>query len=258
MRNCIQELSNISLARLWNLVSNPWKIPMIFADIPVLSNNDAALFLFPDLTPAQIEACRMELLKNNRLFPELDKNMIEKRSRRIILESRHEFLYMAIRFARPQIVFETGVFDGQSSSIILQALHDNNSGMLVSVDLPADYTMIGSTHAMKETTLPAGCPPGWVIPGYLKERHRLFFGDSKKLLPELFNDYPKIDIFFHDSMHTFEYQYFEYTTAWAHIKEGGILLSDDILWSSAFYRFCREKKKICLCLKGPSFGAVRK
>ena len=47
---------------------------------------------------------------------------------------------------------------------------------------------------MPETTLPLNCEPGWLIPDYLKERHRLFFGDSKELLPRLFQDYPEIDL----------------------------------------------------------------
>ena len=34
---------------------------------------------------------------------------------------------------------------------------------------------------------------------------------------------------------------FEYETAYHFLKEGGLLLSDDIHWNSAFYEFCRNK-----------------
>jgi len=107
---------------------------------------------------------------------------------------------MAVRFARPRMVLETGVFDGRSSAVILQALHDNDNGTLVSIDLPATDTIDGSTHRMQDTSLPPGCQPGWAIPDYLRGRHRLELGDSKELLPALFEEYADVDIFLHDSL----------------------------------------------------------
>ena len=65
-----------------------------------------------------------------------------------------------------------------------------------------------------------------------------------------------IDIFFHDSLHTFEHMYFEYKTAWPHLSEAGILLSDDIYWSSAFHRFASEVGRPYL--RVGRLGAVRK
>ncbi len=144
-----------------------------------------------------------------------------------------------MRFGRPEIVFETGVFDGQSS--VLQALEDNGAGRLVSVDLPATSTVDGSTQCMRESSLPAGCDPGWAIADRLRGRQRLILGDSKEWLPRLFTEHPTVDIFIHDSLHTFEHMYFEYSLAWRHLPPGGLLLSDDIFWSAAFHRFCREQ-----------------
>jgi predicted O-methyltransferase YrrM len=206
------------------------------------------LRLFPDLGPVRAEALRRELLGNDRLGQELNRRLLERRRRKALFGGEKEFLYMAVRLGRPRIVFETGVFDGESSAVILQALHDNDEGVLVSVDLPAFETIKGSTHLMPETALPPGCEPGWAIPEYLKERHRLILGDSKEQLPSLFTRFPTIDMFFHDSLHTLEHQYFEYTTAWEHLSNGGLLVSDDIFWSPAFYRFCKEKARAYLRL----------
>ena len=81
-------------------------------------------------------------------------------------------------------------------------------------------------------------------------------GDSKEWLPRLYEEFPNIDIFFHDSLHTFQHQYFEYSTAWPHLSAGGLLLSDDIFWSRAFHKFTREKGKTYMNVSG--FGAIRK
>jgi len=242
---------------LWDLITHPWKVTRLL--IPVrdfTSSADALVATLPGLTIEQAKVCLLDFLRNEIFFVSLDREMIEKRQRRVDYYKYDEFLYMAVRFVKPQVVIETGVFDGKSSAVILQALNDNDRGVLISVDLPATETIQGSTHRMRETTLPMGCEPGWLIPNYLKARHRLFFGESKDLIPKLFQEYPRIDIFFHDSLHTFECQFFEYTTAWTHLSGGGLLLSDDIFWSAAFTKFCRNNKRSFVSLEG--FGALRK
>jgi len=45
-------------------------------------------------------------------------------------------LYFMIRIQKPNVVIETGVHRGVSTSFILQALEDNNKGNLYSIDLP--------------------------------------------------------------------------------------------------------------------------
>ena len=244
------------MAKVWDVVSNPWKIPVILKTPPALSDGQAIEALFPQLTSASIDSCRLELLSNDRFFTELNHAMIEKRHRRIIHRAWYDFLYMAVRFTNAEIVFETGVFDGESSAAILQALHDNGKGLLVSIDLPATEAIPWSTQCMRETVLPPNCQPGWVIPTYLRDRHRLVLGDSTEELPRLLNQYPTIDLFLHDSLHTLAHQYFEYTTAWPHLPEGGLLLSDDIFWNAAWHRFCRAKRRTYVHLG--TCGAVKK
>ncbi len=245
-----------SVGRLWRWAHTPETIPAVLKAPPVLSSVAALLALFPNATSDSAEACRLELLRNNKFFDQLNDKLVGKRHRRTNCDGWNEFLYMTVRFSTPNVVFETGVFDGISSAVILEALRRNGRGVLVSVDLPAVKAIPGSTHRMNEWTLPPGTEPGWVIPDYLRDRHRLVLGDSRELFPDLFREYPNIDIFFHDSLHTFEHQYFEYTSAWPQLAEGGLLLSDDIFWSSAFHRFSKEMGKTYVHLGG--FGAIRK
>ncbi|MFH1063149.1 MAG: class I SAM-dependent methyltransferase [Candidatus Omnitrophota bacterium] len=256
MKSKMMKFMNISIAQLWDLVLNPWKITVLKKSPGALLPVEVIGALFPNLSIPEIKLYRLDLLRNEKLFSEINNRMVEKRQRRVICQEWDEFLYMVIRFLKPQFVLETGVFDGQSSAFILQALCDNDYGKLISVDLPAIEVIDGSTDRMSETTLPSNCSAGWVIPSYLRTRHQLILGDAKKILPDLFQEYPEIDIFFHDSLHTFEHQYFEYSIAWPHLIKGGLLISDDIFWSSAFHRFCKEKNRNYVRLK--YMGAVKK
>ncbi|MGO9125736.1 MAG: class I SAM-dependent methyltransferase [Terriglobales bacterium] len=256
----IQELRQAAgdsrLGRLWRWGRSPLGIAAILQAPEDVSKADAARALFPEVTPEMVEACRLNLLNNGRFFEELNRRYVGKRHRRTNCDGWQELLYILVRFAKPIIVLETGVFDGLSSAVILQALEDNAVGTLISVDLPARTAIEGSTDRMTDSALPAGGSPGWVVPDYLRHRFRLVEGDSREWLPKLLGEYPKLDIFFHDSLHTFEHQYFEYSTAWPHIVPGGLLLSDDIFFNSAFHQFCKQNAKRYVHVEG--FGAIRK
>jgi hypothetical protein len=65
-----------------------------------------------------------------------------------------------------------------------------------------------------------------------------------------------LDIFLHDSLHTYQHQFFEYEVAWPYLAQGGLLLSDDIFWSRAFHRFVSKHK--LQYLNAGNFGIVRK
>lgn len=223
---------------------------------PPLSCAQTIKSLFPKVAASKAEALRAELRDDREFTNTVNGKMFEKRQRQAVVAEWQEFLYIAVRLSRPQTTVETGVFDGLSTAIILLALNRNGNGELISIDLPATETIEGSTDSMLETTLPPGCQPGWLVPDGLRDRHRLLLGDSRELLPRLLSERAKIDIFFHDSMHTFEHQYFEYSQAWPHISDGGLLLSDDIFWSAAFHKFCRERRRRYVRLEG--FGAARK
>lgn len=136
--------------------------------------------------------------------------------------------YAAIRAFAPDVVVETGVASGVSSSYLLLALQKNGRGTLYSIELG------------DERYLPPGKPPGWVVPEQLKSRWDLRIGDSRELLPTLLEELSAVDVFIHDSLHTYEHMLWEYRAAYPFIKPSGLLVSDDAAWNSAFPEFCGE------------------
>ncbi|MBT3408461.1 class I SAM-dependent methyltransferase [Candidatus Woesearchaeota archaeon] len=155
----------------------------------------------------------------------------------------HKIIYLIVRIKKPKIIFETGVFEGLSTTNILLALKDNNEGKLISFDLPPKYSIKSSTDLMKFSSLPKNYLSGWLIPNELKDKWKLHLGDSKKILPKIIKKYKKIDIFLHDSLHTYEHMFWEYNIAWKHLKKKGLLLSDDVYFSKAFHKFSNIKNK---------------
>ena len=153
------------------------------------------------------------------------------------------FLYILVRSLKPEFFLETGVSAGESSTYILQAMHDNNFGKLFSIDFPSAIVEKGLT-----TIMPEGKTSGWAIPENLKDRWELSLGKSEELLPKILESHKEIDVFMHDSLHTYDHMMFEYTTSWDFIKKNGLLLSDDIVvmngkGHSPFVDFAESKQK---------------
>ncbi len=123
--------------------------------------------------------------------------------------------YALIKLLKPEVVVETGVGAGVSSWTILQAMEENGSGRLISIDLPTP-----NTELLPEV--------GYLVPTELRHRWELRTGPSQKLLPQTLNELGKIDIFQHDSRHSYSNQLREYQTAWPFINDGGLLVSDDV------------------------------
>jgi len=138
------------------------------------------------------------------------------------------FLYILCRILRPRIAVETGVASGFSSASILQALEDNQAGEHYSIGL----------HYREGVTIPVGKELGWVIPEHLKHRWRLILGESFRVLPRLLKELGTIDIFLHDSRHTYRTMMKEYTIVWPYLPRGALLLSHDVELNDAFFDFC--------------------
>jgi len=149
-------------------------------------------------------------------------------------------LYLIVRILRPRYVVETGVAAGRSSAFILCALHDNNKGELFSID-PDPRS-------------------GYAIPKELKYRWHFVNSTSQESLPELLRNLGYIDMFLHDSLHTYEVMFFEYISAWPLIKRGGVLLSHDISFNSAFEDFCKNviKAEGKVVYLNKNFAGIRK
>jgi hypothetical protein len=140
-----------------------------------------------------------------------------------INKNSRNFLYFICRILKPKIVVETGVAYGLSSLYILKALENNNSGKLYSVD-----SVFRPWHSKNMI--------GSIIPENLKTNWNLILGSSNKVLPNLFNNLTQVDIFIHDSLHTYKNMMFEFECALNNIKNG-MIISDDILGNDAFHDF---------------------
>ena len=134
--------------------------------------------------------------------------------------------YALIRLLKPAVVVETGVGAGVSSWTILHAMEENSLGRLVSIDLPTPNTEL----------LPG---VGYLVPSELRHRWELRTGPSRRLLPQVLEDLGQIDIFLHDSRHSYANQLREYRAAWPIISDGGMLVSDDVN-NDALYDASRE------------------
>lgn len=135
-------------------------------------------------------------------------------------------LYLFIRLLRPRLVVETGVAHGKSSSAILLALSHNNFGSLLSFDLFEDGSLRdGQTIRM------SGQKTGWLVPSYLRDRWTLKMGDSIEqlaLMKEGGYLAEQIDIFFHDSLHTYEHLTAELDLVAEIMSPAGKILCDNL------------------------------
>jgi predicted O-methyltransferase YrrM len=125
-------------------------------------------------------------------------------------------------------VLETGVAYGVSSVFILKALEVNGRGTLHSVDLPplrSEYKRFW----------------GIAVPEALKDRWRLHRGSSARVLPRLLREIRTIDLFVHDSLHTRGNMRREFDTVWPHLRNGAVLMADDVERNRAFSEL-RQKR----------------
>jgi predicted O-methyltransferase YrrM len=138
--------------------------------------------------------------------------------------------FAVARAFQPDVIVETGVANGISSIYWLLACHLNGKGRLYSIDINnGEY-------------LPAGKPTGWIVPDYLRARWVLQLGDARNILPRTLTEVGSLDIFVHDSLHSYEHMKFEFDEAYPHIRPGGLLMSDDVDFNSAFSDFVRAHR----------------
>ena len=79
-----------------------------------------------------------------------------------------------------------------------------------------------------------------MIPHYLRHRWHLILGKSSEKLAPLFKNVVEIDIFLHDSDHSYQNMLWEFQTAWTYLKAGGLLLSHNIDYNDAFSDFWQD------------------
>ena len=143
--------------------------------------------------------------------------------------------YHVCRLVAPDVTIETGVAHGITSAFILKALAENGKGHLYSIDLPVFKR--GSEDFV-----------GVAVPQRLRDRWKLTLGLSRNVLPRLLSQLGKIDVFLHDSNHSYHNQLLEYRMAWQYLRLGGMLLSDDVNATDAFWDFTQQQGVTPICL----------
>ena len=150
-------------------------------------------------------------------------------------------IYQIIRKLKPDIVVETGVANGASSTFILSAMEANGIGKLYSIDW---------FESEELSFVPKGKKTGWMVPNHLRRRWNLIIGWTEEKLEPLLKQIGIIDIFLHDSDHSYETMKYEYKAAFPYLKINGLLLSDDVRMNTAFDEFTKDNNMPTVIYKG--------
>jgi predicted O-methyltransferase YrrM len=132
-------------------------------------------------------------------------------------------LYALTRWLRPAVVIESGGFIGMSSAFILKALADEKlaTAKLYSVEWSEE------------------CEQGALIPDELRSASSGFVPMCGKVEDFLKRDQlPRsIDMFLHDSSHSYRHMLWEFRQFWPRLRDGGLLVSHDVQMNAAFSEF---------------------
>ena len=170
--------------------------------------------------------------------------------------SERIYLYSILRTLKPKVAVETGVANGFSTAFALLALERNGEGELHSIDYPRTFGEdAGAFHeGIGSVGVPSEHESGWLVPERLRERWTLRLGRSQDELPPLLASIGTIDFFLHDSEHSYECMRFEFTSAWPALRDGGVLVSDDVKSTAAFPEFAAEQRREPIALgRGMAF-----
>jgi predicted O-methyltransferase YrrM len=124
--------------------------------------------------------------------------------------------YAIARILRPAVVVETGTDKGLGSCVFAAALLRNGCGRLTTVDVNPES--------------------GYLISGKYADVVDRVIGDSRRTLQML--DTP-VDLFLHDSLHTFEHETAELDAVRPRLTDQSILLSDNAHGSDALLTFAK-------------------
>jgi predicted O-methyltransferase YrrM len=129
-------------------------------------------------------------------------------------------LYALTRWRRPAVVVESGGFLGMSSAFLLKALVDEG---LTTAKL---YSMEWSED----------CDQGALIPHELRSQFVPLRGKVEDFMRS--DELPSfIDMFLHDSSHSYRHMLWEFRQFWRRLRDSGLLVSHDVHMNAAFPEF---------------------
>ena len=179
-------------------------------------NRDQLGWFISAVTGAEIGQVRdwmRELEEDKKLADELTRRLSSNPRRRICATEPHWARrlgwYALVRAAQPDRVVETGTHLGLGSCVIAAALLRNGHGRLTTIDIdPEAGYLIGEPWA-----------------SVIDRR----VGSSIDMLADLRD----VDVFLHDSLHTYDYETKELTAVEPNLRPDAIILSDNAHESSA-------------------------
>lgn len=179
-------------------------------DIAAL-NRDQLCWFVSAVTGVEIGQVRLwaeELERDNDLIQHLTARLASNPRKRVCAREPHWARrlgwYALVRAIEPEHVVETGTHLGLGSCIIAAALRRNGHGKLTTIDIDPDSGyLIGGTWAT------------------IIDRR---IGSSVDVLGSMDDG---VDIFLHDSLHTYDYEASELVAVQPHLSNGAIVLSDN-------------------------------
>ena len=153
-----------------------------------------------------------------------------------------QFLYWIVRRLKPKTILQTGVSNGLTSAFMMLALAKNGAeGTLHVVDVPAIFNPADSNWTRSGQVfgfvIPEGKISGWMVPDIYRDRFEVQIGDAKILLPQLVDRLTSVDMFYHDSDHSYNHMMFEFEQAKRKLAPTSVVVADDISWNASLWDF---------------------
>jgi len=221
---------------LWTYRVSPFRHPRVFARLVLqdreLSNFTYGLANVDELVefvasclgrpPAEIAAYMREIEADDELDDALRRRLAGRRDRNPIpLFGRRLGWYCFARAAKPRLAVETGTADGLGTALLARALELNAAegapGELLSFDIDARS--------------------GWLLSTRAREGVHLIVGDARETLPRALEG-RQIDLFVHDSDHSYQHERWELDFAVDHGATSLVLISDNAHATPALREVC--------------------
>lgn len=266
-----------------NLADKESKPPFLFAkklqtlfrllvhprEYPALMNILRSLLLGPPPSHAgtrekAIEWCRTNCISTEQalrevnvpaIFPDEKYPEIFSHSRRVVENcpqkmgggGNTQLLYSLVLGIKATRVIETGVAYGWSSLSILLALRENS---------PEARLMSSNLHYPKfhGDERFVGC----AVPEELHEQWTIIRNADNLALPEILSTMPACDLVHYDSAKSYEARMYAYPMLWNAIRDGGLLVSDDIDDNFGFKDFCSMVRGTPLIVETPQPSGITK
>ncbi len=134
-----------------------------------------------------------------------------------------DFMAQMTRWLRPAMIVESGGFIGMSSAFILKALADEKL----------------TTARLYSIEWSENCEQGALIPDELRSTSGGFLPLRGKVEDFLRRDQlpSSIDMFLHDSSHSYRHMFWEFQEFWPRLRDGALLVSHDVQMNAAFPEF---------------------